>query len=285
MILEGIVGIGIVIAFFVFLVWWLLIESEGVYLGRRIVIWLYDVYANRYDNIKGYQEEYERYLIADPIMSSIVPQQNPLVLDVATGTGRLPLALLDSPHFQGRVIALDLSRKMLNKASEKLNTYGKRVSLIWGPAENLPFPDNSFDVVTCLEALEFMINRRVVLQEIVRVLRPGGQLLLSNRINTRWMPGKLWSDQQLFERLNSLGMEFIESEAWQVDYRKVWAIKAGESMPVGARPLAEILRCPRCVDELMVEREGQWFCEHCIAWTRVGDDGVIEMLPLYKPHD
>lgn len=284
MTLVGIIGIGIVIAFFVFLAWWLLIESEGVYLGRRMVIWLYDVYANRYDNIKGYQEDYERYLIADPIMSSIAPQQNPLVLDVATGTGRLPLALLESPHFHGRVVALDLSRKMLTKASDKLKAHDKRVSLIWGPAEDLPFPDDCFDVVTCLEALEFMINRQSVLKELVRVLRPGGQLLLSNRINTRWMPGKLWTDQRLFEHLDSLGMEYIESEAWQVDYRKVWAIKKGESAPIGARPLAEILHCPRCIDNLMVEREGQWFCEACIAWTRVGTDGVIEMFPLYKPN-
>ena len=36
------------------LVWWLFIETEGVYLGRGVVIWLYDVYASRYDGIKEF---------------------------------------------------------------------------------------------------------------------------------------------------------------------------------------------------------------------------------------
>ncbi len=40
-------------------VWWLLITTEGVYLGRRVVIWLYDVYARRYDRIKQYDAGWE----------------------------------------------------------------------------------------------------------------------------------------------------------------------------------------------------------------------------------
>ena len=98
--------------------YWLLVLTEGVYLGRRTVIWLYDVYARRYDNIKQYDPETETYFLALPVLQRLVAVRAPLVLDVATGTGRLPLALLEQPMFQGRIVALDLSRKMLSVAAE-----------------------------------------------------------------------------------------------------------------------------------------------------------------------
>ena len=76
-----------------FLVWWLIIETEGVYLGRRAVIALYDLYASRYDRIKQFDEEADLALIALPLMERIQPLADPLILDVATGTGRLPLIM------------------------------------------------------------------------------------------------------------------------------------------------------------------------------------------------
>jgi SAM-dependent methyltransferase len=223
--------------------WWLLVTTEGVYLGRRVVIWLYDLYADRYDNIKNNEPKYEQLLLTDPIMGMIAPHISPLVLDVATGTGRLPLALIDHPVFQGRIIAVDLSYKMLKKAAQKIAQDG-RVSLLHCPAETLPFPDDTFDVVTCLEALEFMTNPRVVIAEIVRVLRPGGLLLTTNRIATRLMPGKTFSNEDLAAMLAEHGIEDVIMEAWQVDYHRVWGMKAGDSPATGARRLAEVLNNP-----------------------------------------
>ena len=162
----------LIIAAIIALGWWLLIETEGVYLGRRVVVWLYDLYAGRYDGIKQFSKQYDHQYLAQPIMEQIAPLQTPLILDVATGTGRLPLALLRHRQFHGRVIGADLSRKMLARAAAKIDD--PRVTLIWTPAEHLPFPDDTFDVVTCLEAVEFMIHREAVLRELVRVLRPDG---------------------------------------------------------------------------------------------------------------
>ena len=264
--------------------WWLIFETEGVYLGRRTVVWLYDRYANRYDEIKQYQPEYERWLLAHPIMTSIQPHRSPLVLDVATGTGRLPLALVNHPDFHGHVIGLDLSRRMLQNAARKLPVASTHVSLIWGAAETLPFEDNLFDVIACLESLEFMENPKRVLRELARVLRPGGLLLLSNRINTRLMPGKIWSEDELRTLLYDLGVEQTAFEPWQQDYAKVWGEKSGKANPKGARPLAEILRCPRCPDSLMIEQHGTWVCETCNGRANIGVDGVINLYPLQNPH-
>jgi ubiquinone/menaquinone biosynthesis C-methylase UbiE len=257
--------------------WWLLVASEGVYLGRRVVVWLYDLYAGRYDDIKHYSKEYDHMLLAQPIMQDIAPVKNPLVLDAATGTARLPLALLRHRHFQGRVVGADLSRRMLAQAAAKLNGE-RRVTLIWTPAERLPFPDDTFDVVTCLEALEFMTDTEAVLRELLRVLRPGGLLFVTNRINTRLMPGKTRTDEDMRALLESLGAERVEIEYWQVDYNRVWAHKAGTSKPTLARPLAEFLRCPNCADALMTEQGDGWSCPKCHHRAPAGADGVVEMV-------
>lgn len=263
------------------LLWWLLISTEGVYLGRRVVIWLYDLYANRYDSIKNYQPDYERWLLANPLLGAIHPHVSPLVLDIATGTGRLPIALLNHPEFQGRIVAVDLSRRMLALAAQKLHDDLNRVSLLWCAAERLPFPDSTFDIVTCLEALEFMSSPTQVLKTLLRVLRPGGLLLISSRINTQVMPGKTWADDEIKRLLINLGAKHVEIEVWQLDYHKVWALKAGESYPVGARPLEEILRCPRCEKALMTRHEKHWSCENCAAKAPIAADRVIELQSLY----
>lgn len=259
--------------------YWLLVITEGVYLGRRAVIWLYDFYAGRYDDIKQYDPTTETYFLAVPLLQRLAAVRAPLVLDVATGTGRLPLALLEQPVFQGRIVALDLSRKMLAIAAEKLALHGDRVALLHQRAESLPFPDDTFDAVCCLEALEFMMDPPAVLRELARVLRPGGLLVITNRQgrDARLMPGHTFAHERLERMLREeIGMAAVEVEPWQVDYRIVWAVKAGVSPATGPRPLEEIWRCPRCGAVEMVRVQRGWRCLACEARVPVGDDGVIE---------
>ena len=220
-----VIAIAVIALAIVALGWWLLIASEGVYLGRRVVIWLYDVYAGRYDDIKQYRRDIEHQFLAQPILDEFAPRTDPLVLDVATGTGRLPLALVRHARFNGRVIAADLSREMLIRAADKLDD-ASNVAFALAAAGHLPFPDATFELVTCLEAIEFMARREPVLEELMRVLRPGGLLLLTNRINTRLMPGKTYSEDALVEALSEYDTESIYIEHWQVDYDLVWVRKS-----------------------------------------------------------
>ncbi len=131
--------------------------------------------------------------------------------------------------------------------------------------------------MTCLEAIEFMIHREAVLRELIRVLRPDGLLLITNRINTRLMPGKTWSNEQLQARLEALGMLKVTPDYWQVDYNRVWAHKPGASLPTLARPLAEVLRCPHCAQALLIEDSDGWACPQCGFQAPVMADGVIEI--------
>ena len=224
-----------------FLFWWLIIETEGVYLGKRVVIVLYDLYAARYDHVKQFDEQADLALISLPIMERVQPQADPLILDVATGTGRLPLIMARNAKFSGRVIGLDASRRMLKMARKKVSAehFEQFISLTRGDAQELPYADDSFDVVTCLEALEFLPDQRTALAEMIRVLRTGGLLLVSIRIDTRWMPNRTWSEATMRRELAAKKMRDARVEIWQEDYSQVWAWKAGESEPIGAARLEQ----------------------------------------------
>jgi ubiquinone/menaquinone biosynthesis C-methylase UbiE len=217
-----------VLAIIVFLIWWLFIRTEGVYLGKRVVIWLYDIYATRYDGIVQHDDIEEHLHLAIPIMRHIYPETQPLILDVATGTGRIPLALCQHAAFEGKIYAFDLSSGMLKQAVQKIadNHFEDYVSFGRADGQKLPFADNSFDIVTCLEALEFMPQPETGLKELLRVLRPNGLLLTTRRLNEPMMQTRLWSQEYMTELLKSATAEKIEYEVWQYDYEKVWGIKS-----------------------------------------------------------
>jgi len=263
------------------LLYWQLVIAEGTYLGSRIVILLYDLSARVYERIKRYDAGDEQWFLGLPLARALELIPAPLVLDVAAGTGRLPRALLRQPAFDGRVIGLDLSRRMLREAVRRTAQFSDRLTLIWQDARRLPFDDDTFDAVTCLEALEFTPSPREVLAELVRVLRPGGVLLVTNRVgrDARFLPGRAFP-RDAFERLlHQFPLEEIGVRPWQMDYDLAWAIKAGEPRGGGIRPLPGILRCPSCGGRL--NREARAFlCAECARAYPIAEDGVIEMARL-----
>jgi len=92
----------------------------------------------------------------------------PLILDVAAGSGRLTLAVQLSELLpDARWVLLDASRRMLAQARKRLKPTD-RLHFIQHSAQNLPFEDDFFDVVTCMEALEFLPAPVAALAELVR---------------------------------------------------------------------------------------------------------------------
>lgn len=211
-------------------IYWLLVVTEGVYLGRRAVVWMYDLTARKYDGIKQFDEDDERRAIARPYVAALGRQAGPLVLDVATGTGRVPRLLLGEADFDGRVVGLDASARMLVQAQAKLaqlpGAQG-RVMLVQQAAVALPFADDHFDAVSCLEALEFIPDDWAALQEMARVLKPGGFLMTSRRIGLegRLFFGRYRTADEFEARLARLGFTGIRSYVWQVNYNMVTAWK------------------------------------------------------------
>lgn len=260
------------------LLYWLFIIAEGAYLGPWAVVLLYDWAARAYERIKQYDPGDEQWFLGLPLARSLELVPAPLVLDVATGTGRLPRALLRQPAFAGRVIGLDLSRRMLHEAVERTAQFADRLTFIWQDARRLPFDDDTFDCVTCLEALEFIPRPRDVLAELVRVLRPGGVLLVTNRIGweARFLPGRAFPRAEFEALLRALPLEGVKVQPWQAAYDLAWALKSGDPHGGGVRPLEQILRCPNCGGRLRREEDG-FRCVGCGRLYPVAADGVIEL--------
>lgn len=264
------------------ILYWQLIIAEGAYLGRRIVALLYDWSAHIYDRIKRYDVGYEQWFLARPLSSALFSFPDPLVLDVATGTSRLARTLFKEVGFRGRILGLDLSRRMLEQAVTKTSEWSHRITFIWDDASRLSFPDDTFEAVACLEALEFMPDPEQVLAEMVRVLRPGGILLTTNRIgkDTRWLPGRTYDATTLESKLKELPVEMVQIRPWQEDYDLVWALKSGVCTPVALRRIETLLRCPICASAL--HRNDQAFeCEkgHVVP---IAEDGIIEMVKAHQ---
>ena len=93
------------------------------------------------------------------------------VLDVATGTGAVALELIRQKRCA--VVGLDQSPEMLAEARERL---GPDVQLVEASAEQLPFPDSSFDGLTFTYLLRYVVDPAATLRELARVVRPGGTI-------------------------------------------------------------------------------------------------------------
>jgi ubiquinone/menaquinone biosynthesis C-methylase UbiE len=265
--------------------YWQLVWAEGSYLGKRPVAWLYNLIAHRYNNIKQYAAEDDARYLGEPLALSLQGIADPIVLDVATGTSRLPLALCRQPMFRGHIMALDNARRMLHAATQYAGAYHDRITWVWQHAVPLPFADDFFDLVTCLEAFEFMPDTRAALGECLRVLKPGGLLLVTNRVGSgRWLLfGKTFSQDAFAALLQSLGQIDITTQVWQYDYDLVWSIKPddrkapGDPQSCGGGQPLDWLRCPKCRAPL--ERAGTVLtCRSCQRHYPIGADGVIELL-------
>jgi len=207
--------------------YWQLIIAEGVYFGQKTVTFLYNRVAPKYNAIKKFSPEEDSLLLAYPLHHALPPNFNGIVLDVATGTGRLPKALGRFPPFQGKVIGLDHSRQMMAVARQSM----PHLPLIAADAMRLPFASNALPAVTCLEALEFLPDPKNGLRELVRVLSPGGVLLTTQRIGweANLMPGKTWTEKELQNFLQNIPLTAISIRPWLNIYNQVWAKKTCEN--------------------------------------------------------
>ncbi|MEW6425530.1 MAG: class I SAM-dependent methyltransferase [Bacillota bacterium] len=112
------------------------------------------------------------------------------VLDVACGTG-YGTAILASEA--GSVVGIDLDRETIAYARQ--NYPHPEVTYLLGDILRLPLPDESVEVVACFETIEHVADDRKCLQELRRVLQPGGICLLSTPNRAVFSPGKTLTDQ------------------------------------------------------------------------------------------
>ncbi|MEB7504874.1 class I SAM-dependent methyltransferase [Arthrobacter koreensis] len=102
------------------------------------------------------------------------------VLDVAAGTGN---ASIPAAQAGARVVALDLTPELLAAGQAIAGARGVELDWLQGDAEDLPFPDSTFDAVISCVGVMFAPDHRQAAAELLRVCRPGGTIALLN-----WTP-------------------------------------------------------------------------------------------------
>jgi demethylmenaquinone methyltransferase / 2-methoxy-6-polyprenyl-1,4-benzoquinol methylase len=124
----------------------------------------YDRYASLLSF--GQDPRWRRFLVS---VTDAGPEST--VLDVATGTGAVARELIAQKRCN--VVGLDQSAGMLAEARRRLPD---DVVLLEGTAEQLPFPDRSFDALTFTYLLRYVSDPPATLKELARVVRPGGTI-------------------------------------------------------------------------------------------------------------
>jgi demethylmenaquinone methyltransferase/2-methoxy-6-polyprenyl-1,4-benzoquinol methylase len=125
--------------------------------------------------------------------------QGSAALDVCCGTGDLALALSERVGPSGRVVGCDFSEAMLERARHKAVERGVDVAFEWADALELPYADREFDAVTVGFGARNLADLERGVAEMVRVLRPGGRLVILEITQPRRPPlstfYSLWFDR------------------------------------------------------------------------------------------
>jgi demethylmenaquinone methyltransferase / 2-methoxy-6-polyprenyl-1,4-benzoquinol methylase len=107
----------------------------------------------------------------------LLQQPGSRVLDLCCGTGDLAFALSRASNGSNcEIVGVDFVEAMLTRAQAKARDRRQAVTFVGGDALRLPFPDDSFDLVTSAFGFRNLANYESGLREIARVLRPGGRL-------------------------------------------------------------------------------------------------------------
>jgi demethylmenaquinone methyltransferase/2-methoxy-6-polyprenyl-1,4-benzoquinol methylase len=132
------------------------------------------------------------------------PRPGERILDVATGSGDLAMALCRRTDPGGEVWISDINRRMLERGRDRLLDAGLAVPAVQCDAERLPFATGYFDCVTVGFGLRNMTRKDAALTEMARVLKPGGRLVVLE-FSKVWKPLERAYDWYSFKVLPWLG--------------------------------------------------------------------------------
>jgi len=160
--------------------------------------------ASRYDLMNdvmsaGLHRLWKRYTVET---SGVLPGNR--VLDIAGGSGDLSRLFAKKVGKLGKVILTDINASMLSVGRDRMLDEGIAVPATQCDAEKLPFPDNYFDCVSVAFGLRNMTHKDLALKEMLRVLKPGGRLLVLE-FSHIWKPLQPAYDAYSFKLLPVMG--------------------------------------------------------------------------------
>jgi arsenite methyltransferase len=140
--------------------------------------------AGRGDEMEDHHSD-----ITEQTLALMELQPSDRVLDLGCGTGWASRRLA---RVAGEVVGLDVADEMLRRAEQASSGFGN-IRYVWGSAEKIPAPDNHFTKVLSVESFYYYADQDAALDELRRVLAPGGTLFIlinlykDNHYSLRWV--------------------------------------------------------------------------------------------------
>jgi demethylmenaquinone methyltransferase/2-methoxy-6-polyprenyl-1,4-benzoquinol methylase len=185
---------------------------------QKLVGRVFSSVADSYDLMNdlmslGIHRVWKRYFVATSSVS-----KGDRVLDLAGGTGDIAALLKDRVGADGEIVLGDINGAMLRVGRDRMTNRGnvRGFDYVQMNAEKLPFPDNSFDLVTIAFGLRNVTEKDAALREMHRVLKIGGQarVLEFSEVTAEWF--KPIYDFHSFKVLPRLGKLFAnDADSYQ----------------------------------------------------------------------
>jgi len=202
----------------------------------RYEVWrMFDRIARRYDFLNRLLSLRQDVRWRGKLAQHLPEGKNQIILDVATGTADVLLSLIKMNQHINRGIGLDMAREMLESGRKKIReqSYQDRLQLLPGDSQYLPFNSHSFNAVTIAFGIRNVMDIGLGLSEMLRVLKPGGRLLVlefslpRNRLFRKFylfyfrrilpvLGGLISGDAQAYHYLN----QTVEKFPFGEDFRK-----------------------------------------------------------------
>ena len=150
--------------------------------------WLDRAPSGSVDSFAGVGNPHER--------SNVQPGET--VLDLGSGAGLDAIISSWSAGPTGRVIGVDLNPSMCLKAQANAAMTGTEMECHEGTMENIPLPDSSVDVVISNGVINLSFRKRRVVEEMYRVLNPGGRISITDIISAKQLSQEIINDPKLW---------------------------------------------------------------------------------------
>ena len=171
----------------------------------------YTIFSENYDKLKGYNAEADLGLGCGIPTQFAGIQEGDSVLDLGSGAGNDCFVARAIVGESGHVTGIDFTEAMLEKAKRNALKLGfKNVEFVQGDIEDMPLPDNHFDVIVSNCVLNLVPDKKKAFSGIYRVMKPSGSFCVSDVVMKGDLPDKLRKDAEMYAGCVSGAIEMDE---------------------------------------------------------------------------
>lgn len=159
----------------------------------------YAIFADTYSTLEGYNADADLKLGCGMPTKDAAIELGDSVLDLGSGAGNDAFIARTIVGERGKVTGLDFTDEMITKANSNLKKTGfKNIEFVKGDIENMPLPENEFDVVISNCVLNLVPNKQKAFAGTYRVLKPGGHFCVSDVVVKGELPEAIRKDAEMY---------------------------------------------------------------------------------------